>query len=92
MKILERFRTSDSGTVKQMQIELANSYRQIMGTMAFKHLMEEIEKEYQDSYKSEDQCDIKDLSVALAGEARGVRKGLAKIKKVIQNATGSALA
>lgn len=86
--LLDRFRSMDHRESTQARIEIANSYRSVMNSLAWRHLTELIEKEYADSYKAEDQCAIQDLTVGVAARARGIREGLDRIKKGIQSAIG----
>jgi hypothetical protein len=67
--------------------ELSASYKGIMNSLAWRHLMEELDKIYADSYKAEDRCTIQDLTVGVAAQARGIRQGLDALKKQIQYAT-----
>lgn len=86
MNVLERFRTVPDKDLERSKLELANSYRQIQGTMAYKHMMDELDRIYVESYKLEDQCDIKELGLALAGQARGMRKAIDDLRRKIKNA------
>lgn len=85
--ILDRFRVMPDKQLEEAKKELANSYRGIMTSIAWKHMMEELERIYVASYKEVDQIDIKDFGVGVAAEGRGIRKGLDLLKKRIENAS-----
>lgn len=85
--ILDRFLVLTDKELDQAKRELANSYHQIRGSIAFRHMMEEMEKIKQDSYKKEDTCDIKDFNTALVAEARGMRVAIDMLKRKIENAS-----
>lgn len=85
--IIERFRMMPDKQLEEAKIEIANSYRAVQGTLAWRHMMEELERIYAQSYKDSDQIEIKDFGVGIAAEARGIRKGLDALKKKIEGAT-----
>lgn len=87
MSILDVIRTMPDKDLERSKLELSNSYRQIMGTMAFKNLTDEMDKLYSDAYKSSEQCDIKEFSLPMAAEARGVRKAIDALRRRIDAAT-----
>lgn len=88
MNILDRFRVMPEKQLEDARKELAASYHEMMKHYAWKHLTEQIEKIYQDSYRTEDQCDIRELTVGIAAEARGKRNAIDEIRRKINSAVG----
>ncbi len=65
---------------KQAAIELANSYREMMGHFAWKHFKTVIlQRIREDSIKSVDEVPPELLTPALVGVSRGVRKCIDQI-------------
>jgi hypothetical protein len=65
---------------RQAAIELANAYREMMGTFAWKHLNGKILAQIrEEASASVDQVPIEQLSVVHVAEWRGIRKALERI-------------
>lgn len=88
LDLIEKFRAVDDRNLRQAKEELAESYRQISGTIAFKDIMNHIQKIAMDTFKQEDICELSVLAVT-AAESRGIRKGMDQLKRRIENATNA---
>lgn len=84
--ILDRFKDMAPEQQDRAKKELASSYKSIMSSIAWRHLTEEIERIYADSYKTEDNIPINEFGLGHAAKARGIREGLDALKKKIQYA------
>lgn len=70
----------DQERARKANAELANAYREMMGTFAWKHLNANIfEMIRQESLKQFDDLPSELVSVASAAELRGIRKCLGRI-------------
>lgn len=66
-----------------INVELANSFRSMVGFPAWKHLEHVMRMMVEDHTMTEDQTPIDKLTVALVAEARGVRKAIRLIKEEV---------
>lgn len=70
----------DTERQRQANIELANAYREMMGTFAWKHLTGTVlPRIAADAMRIVDDTPIEELTIAHVAEVRGVRKCLDKL-------------
>ena len=78
------FLNREKSPEKQMRIELANSYRSMVGMAAFKDLDEKMNAIMDEAIKTIDNCSVEDVNMSVLCNSRGMRQAIDKIRRHIE--------